>query len=256
MQWVKKLRRCCAPLLCAAMLLALLSGCGGSGGALSSDAPASADAVLTQPEEEPGQSSAAEENSGEEGPEETGDQTGAPTDDKQIENKAEIPAKSDTAGESKGDAAKPAQKDNKDSDAAFTCTISISCATILDHMDECDSAKVSLVPEDGWILQPTEVSASEGDSVFDVLQRTCKQYKIHMEYSNTPLYNSAYIEGIHNLYEFDVGSLSGWMYSVNGQFPNYGCSRYFVQSGDVIRWEYTCDLGVDVGGGSASQQAE
>lgn len=27
--------------------------------------------------------------------------------------------------------------------------------------------------------------------------------------TDTPVYNSAYIEGIHNLYEFDVGKLSG-----------------------------------------------
>ena len=37
----------------------------------------------------------------------------------------------------------------------------------------------------------------------------CKANKIHMESSFTPVYNSAYIEGIHNLYEFDVGKLSG-----------------------------------------------
>ena len=69
-----------------------------------------------------------------------------------------------------------------------------------------------------------------------------------MEFENTPMYNSAYIEGIHNLYEFDCGELSGWMYKVNDWFPNYGCSRYQLQDGDVICWEYTCDLGVDVGG--------
>ena len=62
------------------------------------------------------------------------------------------------------------------------------------------------------------------------------------------MYNSAYIEGIHNLYEFDCGELSGWMYKVNEWFPNYGCSRYQLRDGDVICWEYTCDLGVDVGG--------
>ena len=39
-----------------------------------------------------------------------------------------------------------------------------------------------------------------------------------------------------------------WMYKVNDWFPNYGCSRYQLQDGDVICWEYTCDLGVDVGG--------
>lgn len=134
------------------------------------------------------------------------------------------------------------------SDVTYTCTISISCATILDHMDWLDPEKAELVPEDGWILEPVQVTFYEGESVFNVLQRTCKQQGIHMEFENTPMYNSAYIEGIHNLYEFDCGELSGWMYKVNEWFPNYGCSRYQLQDGDVICWEYTCDLGIDVGG--------
>ena len=68
------------------------------------------------------------------------------------------------------------------------------------------------------------------------------------------LYESAYIQGIHNLaMKFrPVGPAgSGWMYSVNDWYPNYGCSRYTVQPGDVICWVYTCDLGQDVGGGAA-----
>lgn len=133
-------------------------------------------------------------------------------------------------------------------DKAYTCTLSISCATILDNIDWLDPEKVELVPEDGWILKPTTVTFYEGESVFNVLQRTCKQQKIHMEFENTPMYNSAYIEGIHNLYEFDCGELSGWMYKVNDWFPNYGCSRYQLKDGDTVCWVYTCNLGVDVGG--------
>lgn len=142
-------------------------------------------------------------------------------------------------------------QDAEISDEAHTCTLSISCASILNHMDWLAAEKAELVPEDGWILEPLEVTFYEGESVFNVLQRTCKQEKIHMEFSNTPMYNSAYIEGIHNLYQFDCGELSGWMYKVNDWFPNYGCSRYALQDGDVICWEYTCDLGVDVGGRNA-----
>ncbi|MGI6028897.1 MAG: DUF4430 domain-containing protein [Candidatus Heteroscillospira sp.] len=137
------------------------------------------------------------------------------------------------------------------SDTAYTCTISISCATILNRMDWLDPEKTELVPEDGWILEPITVTFYEGESVFNVLQRTCKQQGIHMEFENTPIYNSAYIEGIHNLYEFDCGELSGWMYKVNEWFPNYGCSRYQLKDGDVVCWVYTCDLGVDVGGSNA-----
>lgn len=143
-------------------------------------------------------------------------------------------------------------QDTKVGMASYTCTMSISCATILDNLELCDSEKVELVPEDGWILKPITATFYEGESVFNVLQRICKQEKIHMEFMNTPIYNSAYIEGIHNLYEFDVGELSGWMYKVNEWFPNYGCSRYQLKDGDIINWVYTCDLGYDVGGGYAT----
>ena len=136
-------------------------------------------------------------------------------------------------------------------DEEWTCTLSVSCATILDNMALCDPEKRELVPEDGWILEPMTVTFYAGESVFNVLQRTLKEQGIHMEHSYTPAYHSAYVEGINNLYEFDVGEHSGWMYSVNGWFPNYGCSRYQLQNGDVVEWKYTCDLGSDVGGGSA-----
>lgn len=140
-------------------------------------------------------------------------------------------------------------QDKPDTSQQATCTISISCATILDNMDKCEEAKRALIPADGTILAASTVTFSPGESVFDVLQRVCRERKIPMEFSFTPIYNSAYIEGIYNLYEFDVGDGSGWMYKVNDWFPNYGCSRYQVQPGDVICWVYTCDLGYDVGGG-------
>ena len=136
---------------------------------------------------------------------------------------------------------------------SYHCTVSISCASILEHMELCSEEKRELVPEDGWILAPVTVEFTAGQSVFDVLLATVKAQSIHMEYQNTPMYETAYIEGIGNLYEFDCGALSGWMYRVNGWFPNYGCSRYAVQAGDVIEWMYTCDLGSDVGGSGVSQ---
>ena len=148
----------------------------------------------------------------------------------------------------------PVEPDNVevDTDTSLTCTISISCATILDNMELCAENKRPLVPSDGVILPATTVTFSPGESVYDVLQQVCRDYGIHMESEFTPMYNSAYIQGINNLYEFDVGNESGWMYKVNGWFPNYGCSRYQVEDGDVICWVYTCDLGADVGDNSMS----
>lgn len=134
-------------------------------------------------------------------------------------------------------------------DDTLKCTISISCATILDNMDKLDQELWELVPSDGWILKPVTVEFKEGESVFDVLKNVCTDKKIHLEFTYTPIYNSAYIEGIGNLYEFDCGANSGWNYKVNDWFPNYGCSRYEVKNGDVIEWLYTCNLGYDIGGG-------
>lgn len=129
----------------------------------------------------------------------------------------------------------------------FTCTISIDCANILNNMEYLADGKESLVPTDGVILSTVTVGFKEGDTVFDVLKKVCDTYYIHLQYKWTPVYGSYYINGINNLYEFDCGNLSGWMYSVNGWFPNYGCSQYELADGDDIRWTFTCDLGADVG---------
>lgn len=143
----------------------------------------------------------------------------------------------------------PVEPENvKISDTEYTCILSVRCDTILDNIDWLDKEKVELVPKDGVIFATAKVTFYEGESVFNVLQREMKKAKIHMEFVNTPMFNSAYIEGINNLYEFDCGELSGWMYKVNGWFPNYGCSRYQLMDGDTVEWVYTCNLGIDVGG--------
>lgn len=128
----------------------------------------------------------------------------------------------------------------------LTCTLEIRCDKLVGNT-ALDPDKVELIPEDGVLFAAAEVEFFEGESVFNVLQRTLKQNKQHLEFAQSPLYNSAYIEGICNLYQFDCGSLSGWMYRVNDWYPNYGCSQYVLQAGDVIVWDYTCDLGADLG---------
>ncbi|MBR2970067.1 MAG: DUF4430 domain-containing protein [Clostridia bacterium] len=139
------------------------------------------------------------------------------------------------------------------SNGELTCTMSIRCDTILNNIEWLDSEKVEIIPKDGVMFAEKTVVFYEGESVFDVLLREMKSNKIHMEFVNVPIYNSAYIEAIANLYEFDCGELSGWMYKVNGWFPNYGCSQYQLKAGDKIEWVYTCDLGADVGGQYTTQ---
>ncbi len=131
----------------------------------------------------------------------------------------------------------------------YTCTISIRCDTILDNMENLVEGKAQYVPANGVILAASSVQFYDGETVFDVLKRTCKAAGIQIEYSYFPIYESYYIEGINHLYEFDCGAESGWMYKVNGWFPNYGCSAYMLEDSDTIVWCYTCNgLGEDVGG--------
>lgn len=136
------------------------------------------------------------------------------------------------------------QIDNK---KTYTCTISIECTAILNSIENLNPDKRELIPADGTILEETQVDFCDGESVFDLLQRVCEENGIHLEAEWTPMYNSAYIEGINNLYEFDCGDLSGWQYRVNGWYPNYGCSRYKLVDGAKVEFRYTCNLGKDIG---------
>ena len=142
------------------------------------------------------------------------------------------------------------------SDKELTCTLSVRCDTILKNIAWLDKEKRELVPSDGIIFEEQAVTFYEGESVFNLLLREMKRNKIHMEFVSTPIYNSAYIEGIGNIYEYDCGELSGWMYRVNDWFPNYGCSRYQLREGDKVEWLYTCDLGADVGGNYSARNGK
>ncbi|GAA6383523.1 hypothetical protein I2900191A2_21690 [Intestinibacter bartlettii] len=125
-----------------------------------------------------------------------------------------------------------------------TVTIAISCKTAINNgLNE--KPGFSHLPSNGVILQNMKVEFNEGDTVFDILVKITRKKGIHMEYRGSG--SNTYIEGINNLYEFDGGSNSGWMYSVNGVYPNYGVGAYKVKSSDVIKFNYTCNLGADLG---------
>ena len=140
-----------------------------------------------------------------------------------------------------------AVQEQKEEKKELYCTLSVSCDTLLKDISRLDENKCELVGN-GIIFSAKQVKFEEGESVFDVLLREMRENKIHLEFVNTPVYDSVYIEGIGNIYEFDAGELSGWMYKVNGEFPNFGCSKYILKNGDRVEFVYTCDLGKDVGG--------
>lgn len=139
-------------------------------------------------------------------------------------------------------------------------SLTIDCSSILDHWEDLkpELQKEEYVPKDGLILPETQYVLRPGDTPFSILIRAAKNNRIPVEYQGAEknAYGSAYIQGIHHLYEFSCGPLSGWMYRVNGVFPKYGCSRYELKDKDRIEFVYTCDLGRDVGGDFSAQKEE
>lgn len=118
--------------------------------------------------------------------------------------------------------------------ATFQCTVTISCSDILNNMDSLKPEKAGLVPESGIILSTT-VTVTEGETAYEVLRRACTNAGIPLDAS------AGYVKGIQNLYEFDCGSNSGWKYTVNGMFPNYGSNAYVLKEGDSVLWNYSCN---------------
>lgn len=157
--------------------------------------------------------------------------------------KATTTVKSTTKATAKATTPKPADKPIKKYDN--TCTFVIECKTILNNKDKLKKGLEKYVPDDAVIFSGT-VGFDSGESVYDILRRICDENSIQMEASYTPAFSSYYVEGINNLYEFDCGQGSGWMYSVNGVFPNYGCSSYKPVNNDKIAFRYTCELGYDL----------
>ncbi|HNZ40831.1 MAG TPA: DUF4430 domain-containing protein [Clostridia bacterium] len=88
----------------------------------------------------------------------------------------------------------------------------------------------------GIILSEYAVSLKEGTTVFDITFAACKDNGILMSSRGTVV--TRYIEGIADLYEFDLGPASGWVYYVNDISATIGCGLYEIKEGDKIRWEY------------------
>ena len=143
-------------------------------------------------------------------------------------------------------------------ESAPVCFVTIDCKNIKNNLSSLKKGKKAFVPQSGYILKDARVPFEEGESAFDALKRACKENVctdnceycqkggIQLEFSFTPAYKSYYVEGIHQLYEKDCGSFSGWMFSVNGEFSDVSSSEYLLKAGDKITFSYTVSMGDDL----------
>lgn len=121
----------------------------------------------------------------------------------------------------------PAEKEKEPEEQASTIVFSIVISS-------------SEVP-----LTPVKMEFKEGDTVLDALIQIAKKHKIQMDYRGGKG-ASAYVEGIANVYEFDRGQGSGWMYRINGVFPDRGAGTVPLMADDRVEWLYTTSLGEDL----------
>lgn len=119
-----------------------------------------------------------------------------------------------------------------------TVSVVVECSELLSNMEFLKEEKRLLVPENGIIFSKNEIAVQENESAFDILKRELINAGIHIEFSLSPVYNSVYIEGINNIYEFDCGERSGWKYYVNGKYPPVASSEYKVKPDDKIVFTY------------------
>lgn len=76
------------------------------------------------------------------------------------------------------------------------------------------------------------VGLSDGATVYDALLAAGADVN-----ASSTAYGM-YVSSIGGLAEKEHGSMSGWMYSVNGSTPNVACSSYTLSDGDSIYWWY------------------
>lgn len=90
--------------------------------------------------------------------------------------------------------------------------------------------------DEGILLSDYSVSISEATNAFDATFIACRENEILM--SSRGLSGTRYIEGIADLYEFDYGPASGWVFYVNEISSTKSSGVYELNEGDEIRWEY------------------
>jgi outer membrane murein-binding lipoprotein Lpp len=226
-------------LLAAALVLssALLAGCSSSG---SSGSSGSADQVSAS--EQSSKDSSSTKSDKDKSKSSKSDDSKKDKDEKkstETSKSSKSSGSSSASGSSSSGSSSSGSKKNSSSHVR-TCTIYISAAR-LKKSSEASSDVKALVPSSGIIMSKRTVRLRSGDTVKTVLHREAGKAGISIATKG-----GNYVEGIAGIYEFDGGKKSGWMYSVNGTFPNVSYNKYKLKDGDDIAWRYTLDLGNDL----------
>lgn len=111
--------------------------------------------------------------------------------------------------------------------------------------EKAESVSLTIKKQEGsYVLNKAPISIQTGDSVLSVLIRAGKEQGFPVVFSGSK--KTAYIQGIDNLFEFDLGPESGWIYGVNGVKSMQSSGAYPVSANDEIIWVYVTSLKEDI----------
>lgn len=86
-----------------------------------------------------------------------------------------------------------------------------------------------------WISKTT-YAVTENSTVLELLETALSENGFSFENAG-----GNYISEINGLGEFDNGTLSGWLYTVNGKYPSLGVAEQTLKNGDNVVFHYTDD---------------
>lgn len=160
------------------------------------------------------------------------------------EAKKKYAKEKESAADSKAEKPKKTlQKENDDkvtqtTSSEINCSITIECKSILNNMDDLKKGHEKYVPKNGIMLDNYKTTLKSKSTVYDLFKKACNDKGI--TYTAVASIYSVYIAGINNIDQKDCGDGSGWMYTVNGSYPNVGVDLKKLKDGDKVVFTYTC----------------
>ncbi len=101
------------------------------------------------------------------------------------------------------------------------------------------SVKLSIETEEK-VLYSEELKANENDTPFEILKKYCDDNEIKYEYNDYS--GSYYVSAIDGYKEGNDGQFSGWVYYVNGEFPQESSGTFVLREGDEIVFRYVTEF--------------
>lgn len=98
---------------------------------------------------------------------------------------------------------------------------------------------LAIYTDEAVILEEVNITFNEGQTVLDILKKATRDAEVPMEY--TGIGAAVYVKGIDNVYEFDKGPESGWIYSVNGEVCAESAGAVKPGEGDAVVWQYVLE---------------